>query len=160
LDDLAGLSRLHPLIALAMAVCAFSLMGMPPTAGFMGKVYIFGAALSLDAVDPHKLAMIVLTVIGLLTSAIGAVYYLRIIGACYLREPEDEVGTVSCGFVKLGVGLAALAVMVAGLLPGRLMSAARQAAGDVSPPSVIAVAERTPDTPAPEPAPHLTQRRP
>jgi NADH-quinone oxidoreductase subunit N len=158
LDDLAGLSRLHPLIALAMAVCAFSLMGMPPTAGFMGKVYIFGAALSLEAVDPHKLSMIVLTVIGLLTSAIGAVYYLRIIGACYLREPEAEVGTVSCGFVKLGVGLAALAVMVAGLLPGRLMSAARQAAGDVSPPSVIAVAERGPETPEREPASRLPRR--
>ena len=147
LEDLAGLSRAHPLIALAMAVCAFSLMGMPPTAGFIGKVYIFGAALSLETLDPHKLSMIVLAVIGVLTSAIGAVYYLRIIAACYLREPEVEVATVSCGLIKLGVALAALIVMIAGLLPGQLMSGARQAAGDIRPASRIAAAGERPQVP-------------
>ncbi|MBN1342618.1 MAG: NADH-quinone oxidoreductase subunit N [Phycisphaerae bacterium] len=133
LEDLAGLSRAHPAIALALAICAFSLMGMPPTAGFIGKVYIFGSALSLDAASPHKLSMVVLAVVGLLTSAIGAVYYLRIIAACYLREPTTEVSTVRCGWLKLGVGLAAVIVMLAGLLPNRLVTGARQAASDVRP---------------------------
>ncbi len=134
LDDLAGLSRSYPLIALAMAICAFSLMGMPPTAGFMGKVYIFGSALSLRAASPYKVSTVVLAVLGVLTSAVGAVYYLRIIAACYLGEPAPEVGTVRCWLLKLGVGLAAVIVMVVGILPGRLMSSARWAATDVKPP--------------------------
>lgn len=131
LDDLAGLSRSHPATALALSICAFSLMGMPPAAGFIGKVYIFGSALSLESLDPHKYAMIVLAVVGLLTSAIGAVYYLRIIASCYLREPTVEVTAVRCGLLKLGVGLAALIVLAAGIAPARLISSARQAAGDV-----------------------------
>ncbi len=151
LDDLAGLSRSYPGIALCLAICAFSLMGMPPTAGFMGKVYIFGSALSLEAASPHKVSMILLAVVGVLTSAIGAVYYLRIIAACYLREPTAEVGAVRCGLLKLGVGLAAVIVMLAGLLPGRLVAGARQAAGDVVPPKV-APADRTADaSPLPSP---------
>ena len=131
LDDLAGLSLSHPLTALAMSICAFSLMGMPPTAGFIGKVYIFGSALSLESLDPHKAAMILLAVIGLLTSAIGAVYYLRIIAACYLREPVTQVSTVRCGLLKLGVGLAAIIVILVGILPNRLVSGARDAATGV-----------------------------
>jgi len=150
LDDLAGLSRAHPIIALCMAICAFSLMGMPPTAGFIGKVYIFGSALSLEAADPHKVSMIVLAVLGVLTSAIGAAYYLRIIGACYLREPVIEVGTVRCGLLKLGVGLAAVIVMVAGVLPGRLASGAREAAADVLPPPPKVAAPKRPAKPRPK----------
>ena len=149
LDDLSGLSRAHPLIALAMAICAFSLMGMPPTAGFIGKVYIFGSALSLDAADPHKVAMIVLAVIGVLASAIGAVYYLRIVAACYLGEPRAELSTVRCGLLKLGVGLAAIIVMIAGVLPGRLVSSARQAATDVAP-AKVAKDTRTAEAPLTE----------
>jgi NADH-quinone oxidoreductase subunit N len=147
LDDLAGLSRAHPLIALCMAVCAFGLMGMPPAAGFIGKVYIFGSALSLEALSPHKVSMIVLVIIGMLASAIGAAYYLRIIAACYLREPEVEVTTVRCGLLKLGVAVAAVIVMAAGLLPGRLIAGARQAAGDVLPKDLNAP-QRTAEAPA------------
>lgn len=145
LDDLAGLHRAHPLIALCLAICAFSLMGMPPTAGIWGKVYIFGSAVSLSQSDPHKVSMIVLAVIGMLTSAIGAVYYLRIIAACYLREPAGEVRTIGCGLLRLGVGLAAVIVIIAGLAPGRIIGSARQAADDVRP-----VAAKAPVTrPAP-----------
>jgi len=134
LDDLAGLSRAYPVAALAMAVCAFSLMGMPPTAGFVGKVYIFGAALSLDAHSPDKLSMIVLAVLGVLTSAVGAVYYLRIVAACYLRERVDEdLRMVPCGLLKLGLGLAAVVVVIVGILPGRLITGARHASSDVAP---------------------------
>lgn len=131
LDDLAGLAKTNPLLGLAMAVCAFSLMGMPPTAGFVGKVYIFGSAVSLEAVDPHKTSMVVLAVIGVLTSAIGAVYYLRIIATCYLREPTEEIRTEPCGLLRLGVGLAAVIVIVAGVLPNRIISGAHRASADV-----------------------------
>ncbi len=155
LDDLAGLSQAHPLTALCLAICAFSLMGMPPTAGFFGKVYIFGSAVSLSEGDPHKVSMIVLAVIGVLTSAIGAAYYLRIIAACYLREPTGEIRLVGCGLLRLGVGLAAVIVMAAGLAPARIIGTAREAADEVRP-----VAEKGPTTrPAPtakSPAPTLT----
>jgi NADH-quinone oxidoreductase subunit N len=149
LEDLAGLSRAYPGAALAMAVCAFGLMGMPPTAGFVGKVYIFGSALSLDAGSPDKISMIALAVLGVLTSAVGAVYYLRIVAACYLREPApgSELRTVPCGFLKLGVGLAALIVILAGVLPNRLISGARHASSDVTPARVAAPA-RTAQSPS------------
>ena len=141
LDDLAGLARTRPAAALGLAVCVFSLMGMPPTAGFMGKVYVFGAALSLDKTSPDKLSMIVLAILGVLTSAVGAAYYLRIIAACYLREPTGEIRTVPCGLLKLGVALTAVLVLVAGLVPGRLMAGARRAAGDVAPARIAAPAQ-------------------
>jgi NADH-quinone oxidoreductase subunit N len=142
LDDLAGLSRAYPGAALAMAVCVFGLMGMPPTAGFVGKVYIFGSALSLEPGSPDKVSMIVLAVMGLLMAAVGAVYYLRIVAACYLREPVpgSELRTVPCGLLKLGVGLAALIVILAGLLPSRLIADARRASRDVTPTKAAAPA--------------------
>jgi NADH-quinone oxidoreductase subunit N len=86
--------------------------------------------------------MVVLAVLGLLTSAIGAVYYLRIIAACYLREPTAEVSTVRCGWLKLGVGLAAVIVMIIGLLPNRLVTGARQASSEIGPAHAAADARR------------------
>ncbi len=134
LDDLAGLSLAYPGAALMMAVCAFSLMGMPPTGGFVGKLYIFGSAMSLDSANEQKYAMIVLAIIGVLTSAVGAAYYLRIVAACYLRQETGELRRVPCGLLKLGAALAAIIVIAAGLAPGRLMAGARQSSGDLLPP--------------------------
>jgi NADH-quinone oxidoreductase subunit N len=133
LDDLAGLARTHPAAALVMAVCCFSLMGMPPTIGFIGKVYIFTGALALGEADPHRLAMIVLVVIGLLNSAIAAVYYVRIIGACYLREPREYALLVADRPLQVGLAACAIVVLIFGVWPRELFRLAGYASSDLRP---------------------------
>jgi formate hydrogenlyase subunit 3/multisubunit Na+/H+ antiporter MnhD subunit len=83
-EDLAGQGRRHPLLGLAMAVCCFSLIGLPLTVGFVGKFYLIKPALHAG--------LIWLVVITLVNAAVSAVYYLRIIATMYLR-PAPESAT-------------------------------------------------------------------
>jgi len=135
LDDLAGLARPQPMAALALAVCVFSLMGMPPTAGFFGRVYIFGSALSAGATHPHQTALILLAVIGVISSAIAVACYLPIVAACYLRDPEREI-TLAPRTSALQIGLlcCCLAMLFIGLCPQGLIRMARQPFYDLRPP--------------------------
>jgi len=82
LSDLAGLATRHPALAAAMAVFMLSLGGIPPTAGFMGKLYVFGVA--VDA------GLVPLVVVGVLNSVVSIYYYLRVTVVMYMREPEGE----------------------------------------------------------------------
>jgi NADH-quinone oxidoreductase subunit N len=81
IDDLAGLGRNQPLLAMAMAVFMFSLAGIPPLAGFFGKFYVFMAAINSG--------LYTLAIVGVLSSVIGAFYYLRIIKIMYFDEPVE-----------------------------------------------------------------------
>lgn len=98
-DDLAGLGRSHPGIALLMAVFLFSLIGMPLTAGFTGKFMIFFGALGLtefQGLSQEGAARLIflfrlLAVLGVINAAIGAWYYLRIVAVIYLRNPLQPV---------------------------------------------------------------------
>lgn len=85
--DFAGLGFRQPLLGFAMTVFLVSLGGIPPTAGFMGKVYVFGAA--LDA------GLVPLVVIGVLNSVVSVFYYLRVTVAMYMEEPQGEPVHVS-----------------------------------------------------------------
>lgn len=85
LDDLAGLSRTKPALALVLSVFLFSLTGLPPTAGFLGKFNLFFAAWSLGTESSRLLACL----LGV-NAALGAWYYLRLIGVMYLRDPVDR----------------------------------------------------------------------
>ena len=87
-EDLAGLAKSHPIMALAMSICLFSLAGIPPLAGFVGKFNIFVAAFSAtpDASDRMYSS---LALIGVINSAIGAYYYLKIVVSMYYR---DQIG--------------------------------------------------------------------
>lgn len=85
--DLSGMSRSHPMMALAMAIFMWSMAGVPPAAGFFGKFYVFMAA--VDA------GLIALAVIGVVTSVVSCYYYLRIIKVMYfdeLSEPLERPG--------------------------------------------------------------------
>lgn len=86
--DLAGLSRTHPKLALAMAIFMFSMAGIPPMAGFFGKFYVFTAAVQAHLYVP--------AVIGLLASVVAAYYYLRVVKLMYLDEAtaplDKEIG--------------------------------------------------------------------
>ena len=80
ISDLAGMSSTHPLLAAGMMIVMFSMAGIPPLAGFFGKWYVFLAAVNAG--------LIPLAIIGVLTSVVGAFYYLRIIRLMYFEEAE------------------------------------------------------------------------
>lgn len=82
-DDLAGLNVTHPLAALLMTVFLFSLTGLPPTAGFLGKLQLFFAAWSADTGSTRCLAVVMAA-----NAAVSAWYYLRLIGVMYLQAPK------------------------------------------------------------------------
>jgi NADH-quinone oxidoreductase subunit N len=113
-DDLSGLAQTRPWAAFGMAICLFSLAGIPPLLGFWGKFQIFWAAVASTANgDPRKFQ--VLAVIGMLNAAVGAYYYLRIIVGMYLRpatraiEPRAGWPTVAsataCVLLTLFLGI-------------------------------------------------------
>jgi NADH-quinone oxidoreductase subunit N len=79
IEDLGGLARTRPMMALALAILMFSLAGVPPLAGFFGKFYVFLAAI-------HS-GLYGMAVIGVLASVVGAYYYLRIVKIMYFDEP-------------------------------------------------------------------------
>ncbi len=83
ISDLAGLSKSHPMTALAMAIFMFSMAGIPPLAGFFGKLYIFLSAVRAE--------MYTLAVIGVLTSVVSAFYYLRIVKIMYFDELSESM---------------------------------------------------------------------
>jgi NADH-quinone oxidoreductase subunit N len=110
LSGFAGLARRNPVAAAAMAVCLLSLAGIPPTAGFWGKLYVFEAAIQGGRVG--------LAVVALLNSAVAMFYYLRVIVAMYMREPQAEA--YDGDNVQIGATLALVAVLILwiGLFPG------------------------------------------
>jgi NADH-quinone oxidoreductase subunit N len=113
LSDFAGLWHRRPLLAAAMALCMFSLAGVPPTAGFWGKFYVFTAAWQAD--------LQWLALVGVITSAIAAFFYLRIIVQMFMRDPVRESVPALDRSLSLGVGLAALGVIVFGIIPTPLI---------------------------------------
>jgi NADH-quinone oxidoreductase subunit N len=124
LEDYEGLGRTSPLLAATFTIFLLSLIGIPMTGGFFAKFYVFSAAI--------KANLIWLTVIGVINSAVGAYYYLRIIVAMYMREPRK---TVPVSPIPFGLGVA-LAVSIAatlylGLLPNRVLQDAQQSARDL-----------------------------
>jgi NADH-quinone oxidoreductase subunit N len=82
IDQLAGLSRTSPLMALMLAILLFSLAGIPPLAGFFAKFYVFLAAI--------EAGFYALAVIGVLLSVVGAYYYLRIVKIMYFDDPAER----------------------------------------------------------------------
>lgn len=85
ISELSGLSRNHPAMALALAVLMFSMAGIPPMAGFFGKLFIFQSAIGAG--------MYALAVIGVISSVVAAYYYLRIIKVMYFDEPVELFDT-------------------------------------------------------------------
>ena len=119
ISDFSGLSRTNPLVAFVFAMLLFSLAGVPPLAGFFGKFYVFVAAI--------KAGLFTLSVIGVLTSVVGAFYYLSIVKVMYFDEPLPRLDPIrlELGSVLAVAGLFNLLFFV---YPGPLVSAATAAA--------------------------------
>jgi NADH-quinone oxidoreductase subunit N len=127
LEAFAGLAARKPGLAAAMALFMLSLAGVPPLAGFMGKLYVFGAAVQAD--------LAWLAIVGVINSVVSAYYYLRVVMYMYLRpepasaSPEAPVRVSPA--LQVGLGLAAAAVVVLGVWPGPVLELARVAASSL-----------------------------
>jgi NADH-quinone oxidoreductase subunit N len=123
LRDVAGLAQRRPALAAALAVFLVSLTGIPVTAGFVGKFYLFTAAVSVGFVG------VVLAVVGVVMSVVSAYYYLGVAVAMYMREPvgEDDWAPVSpaAGFA---LAVCVAVTLVLGVWPAPLLTLARLAA--------------------------------
>ncbi len=119
IGDLAGLSRTNPTMAFLLAMILFSLAGIPPLAGFFAKFYVFLAAIEAE--------LYVLAVIGVLTSVVGAYYYLRIIKIMYFDEPAPAFEPMP-GELKLVLGVSGAFVIGYVLIAGPVSSVAATAA--------------------------------
>ena len=123
IDDLAGLGKTHPMLAAAMTLFMFSMAGIPPLAGFFGKLYVFLAAIEAELYG--------LAVIGVITSVVGAFYYLRIIRImCFddVDEPLDKPVDKEIGII---VTLAGLIIVLFFIYPGPVVTRAATAAASL-----------------------------
>jgi NADH-quinone oxidoreductase subunit N len=123
LSDLAGLSDRHPVLAAALSFFLVSLAGVPVSAGFVGKFYLFGAAVSAGK------GGVALAIVGVLMSVVSAYYYLRPVVAMYMRDPlgEDDWGKVA-PLSAIALAASVGVVLVLGVYPAPLLALARQAA--------------------------------
>lgn len=124
-EDLAGVGRRHPLVAVPMVLAMLSLMGLPPFAGFFGKYYILLA--TIQAGD----GMIWLAVLLVLTSAVGAYYYLRVIVFMFMKEPQPGAPVavpMRSGYVVAALIVAGYFVVKMGITPGPYLDMALSAA--------------------------------
>ena len=122
IDDLAGLGQRQPMMAAMLSIFLLSLIGVPLTGGFFGKFYIFRAAL-----ESH---LVWLTVIGLLTSAVAAYYYLRVLVVMYMHEPSEATSKIESPSIGLRAALIlpAIGTLFLGIFPNWVLEFADRSA--------------------------------
>ena len=119
LGDYAGLSRRQPLLAALMTVFLLSLGGFPPTAGFVGKWYLFSAAVNAGDYG--------LAVIGVLTSVVSVYFYLRVVVLMYMSDDTSSAPVTQPSAASLfALGVPLLATFYLGILPTRVLDLAVQ----------------------------------
>lgn len=120
LEGFSGFGFKRPFLGVAMTIFLISLMGIPPTAGFSGKFYIFAGAVSSGYIG--------LAIIGVLNSAVSLYYYLRVIVFMYFKTPEEDYSwvTMSPGVV-ISIVIAIIGVLYLGIVPGGVMGLAKLA---------------------------------
>ena len=121
IEDFTGLARRQPALAACLSLFLVSLLGLPITAGFLGKFYVFNAALESN--------LIWLAILLALNSVLGAYYYLRVIVAMYMREPTVEITAEPVPWtLSVVLWIAAAGTVFAGLFPARIIDFAAKAA--------------------------------
>jgi NADH-quinone oxidoreductase subunit N len=120
IEDLSGLGYKHPLLAVTMCIFMFSLAGIPPLVGFMGKFYIFSAAI--------KSGFLVLTIIGVVNSVISVYYYLRVTVVMYMKKPIREFAPLSLSpFILLALLITIFGTIFLGIFPSKIIAFAQNA---------------------------------
>jgi len=117
LDDYMGLAKSHPGAAAFMLVFMFSLTGIPPTAGFIGKFYVFMEAINAGYTY--------LAIIAVVFSAISAFFYLRVVVYMYMRDPKEEVVLSGSPSMNLALAVTATMILIIGVFPSVLLNLVR-----------------------------------
>ena len=120
ISDYAGISKRSPWLAAGLTACLISLTGIPPTAGFVAKLYVFNAAIQAD--------LIWLVIIGVLNSVVSAYYYLRVVLNMYTAEPASEETFQPSPYLGLAMAVAVIGLFVIGVYPDPLIQASESAA--------------------------------
>ena len=113
LEDYEGLARSHPVVSALMLVFLFSLVGIPPTAGFVAKFSVFMAVIRAGHTP--------LAVIGVVFSVVAAFFYLRVVILMYMKEPAREVPVMTSPSLKIALAITAGAVLFLGIYPAPLL---------------------------------------
>lgn len=119
LEDFTGLAKSNKLVAFLMLIFLFSLAGIPPTAGFVGKFYVFMALI--------KSGYVTLAVIGVIFSAISAYFYIRIVMMIYMKEPVREFDLARSPANSLALAIAVTGTIIIGVLPSWFIEVAKAA---------------------------------
>lgn len=116
----AGLARRHPVLAATLGLFLLSLIGIPPLAGFVGKFYLFGAAV--------RAGFVWLAVVAVLNSALAAYYYLRVIVYMYMREADGDVAAYAPSFAGgLALAISVVGIVLLGVMPAPFVDLAQAA---------------------------------
>jgi len=113
LDDFKGLNQRSPWYAFLMLLVMFSLAGVPPTVGFYAKFTVFEAAIDVG--------LVWFVVVGVLSSLVGAFYYLRVVKLMYFDEPADSAPIEARGDTRMLLSLNGIALLVLGIFPQQLL---------------------------------------
>jgi len=119
IDDMAGLYHKHPTAAVLMLIFLLSLAGIPPTAGFIGKYYLFAAAIETG----HN----TLAVVAVLNAAISIYFYLRIVVSMFMRDATEKTGLTFAPGLTMALGIAFIFTMWIGIYPDPFIALARRA---------------------------------
>jgi len=119
ISDYAGMARRSPMVAFILEFCLISLIGIPPSVGFMAKFYIFNAAIQQD--------LLWLVIVAVLNSVISAYYYLRVVKVMYLGEPSSEEAIPSSIPLRAALAITSLGVLVLGVYPWLVLKLAETA---------------------------------
>lgn len=123
IDDFAGLGKTHPWMAGAMALFMLSLTGMPISAGLIGKVFVFQAAIQASPGDPLLLTVVI---IGVLTSVVSAFYYLKVVVVMFFREGEGSMPGIAPA-LRAALIVTAFGTLALGIVPGPVFQMAQHA---------------------------------
>jgi NADH-quinone oxidoreductase subunit N len=123
-DDIAGVGLKFPMVGLVMAICMLSSAGIPPTAGFLGKFYVFRAAVDAGFVGT--------TICALMTSIAGVYYYLKVLVFMYMKPVQVNVTTLPFRGASFALVVSAVLTIYLGILPGRALDLTRQSVLEIA----------------------------
>lgn len=113
LEDFSGLAKTHPVVSAFMLIFMFSLTGIPPTAGFIGKFYIF-----METINAGYMPLVIIAVI---FSVISAFFYLRVVMYMYMKEPKGELVLSTSVPMSIALAITVLMVIILGIFPDYLL---------------------------------------
>ena len=113
IEDMSGLSKNHPILSLSMLLILFSLAGIPPLAGFFAKFYVFKAVI--------EQSMYFLAIVGLLSTVIGAFYYLRIIKIIYFDKEKEKYDTDHSMWLKFSLSFSTVLILLYFIFPSQII---------------------------------------